>query len=468
MTITQPRGECIMKRFISMVTVMLMLFSFTAYAERDPEAGFEESPGYTETANEYYFHSGKSVVVYNKEATLDPYYDEVFAGSDIYLPIYVYEDGSGTPKLASEKLIKTDDVDFSSKVMLGGQHIGEITMVDTKKLKIKGLEAGMYVHIPVPNTFTSFGSSIVRINFVLSVNGVTYQNTITTFKGHIKNHRVDIKRNSVYGAKSPTQFEVNPKYEGEVTFDFGGNVKYTVDVKPRKIYYLNLSREEDEAISEMYPETHLEFYNFLGDRDTFSSTGKLEIPVKKDSFAVSEDGPSELYAYKINGSQLTALGKGDVAFDIKSSKLIMHTHKLEKYVLSNKPLMKDVQSGATNENILRSGYASATSAAAEEISDTGEAGAANAAGSSAQPASQAARDTANTAAQQNTGTGAAEDENGYVPEEYTNDNMSMGLPINADNASTDNPQTSDFPLLLSVSFAGMICGAAVLMRMKKR
>lgn len=343
-----------LKKIISVALAALLCAPLTANAE-NLYFGFDGVGGATETLNEYFFDGNDAVLVENKEAFNDFHYEEIYAGSYLLLPLKVYVNGGNTATAVTDKMIKNDNVTFSYKVMRGANYVEELSVIDGKKLKLPGVSAGTYVKIPFVSNYSFTTKVVISLQLVLSVNDITYQYSETTLNCRIGPYITDIRNNSVYGAKSPTLFKVSKTYSGEATFDFGNDIKYTTKVVKNGIYFLNLSREQNKDIVEMYPGTHLEFYNFLGDKDTFQSVGRLEIPVNVSSLSKKGE-PASLYVYRINGQTLTSLASGVVSFNQKTGKLTLNTKSLGSYVLSNQPLGRTVTS--SESDILKSGYAS--------------------------------------------------------------------------------------------------------------
>lgn len=449
-----------MLKKIMAAMLSVICFSFTAYAAY-ADVGFDEEWGdMTSTANEYFFETDDTLVVRNKEVIDDPQYDELVPGDDIYIPVHVYPDRGKQAVPATDKMMKTDNLSVSSKVLSGKSYVGDVDLVSGKKLKLKGVAAGIYTHIPITSDYTKTGWSSVSVSVVLSVNDVTYDDTQVTLKCHIRNRVTEIDKNSVYGAKTPAQFKAANRYSGEATFDFGNKIKYTARVKSGKTYYLNLSKTPDPALQEMYPDAYLEFYSFLGNLDTFQTTGALEIPITRSKLSEKGAAPS-LYVYRTDGKKLTALGEGVVSFNSKTDKLTINTKTLDSYVLSNRPLLKEI-SAVQNNNILKSGYADISYSESSQIPGTA------ASTSAYQTAPALAELSASTSA--DSAVSSAGDDDGYVPEESVgtpvNDNLSMGLAINAENRSSDNPSTSDSGML-PAAFAGIACGLTALIFLRK-
>lgn len=427
-------------------SALCVIFPLDAFAA----SGFSEVGSYTDTKNQYYFDTDAAVLVYNKEAETDPDYDKIWAGSDLYIPVYVYPNGEGNGEIASDKLIKSDSVGVSAKVTRGTQYVGDVTIVDGKKLKIDDLPAGAYARIPFSADYQNLAKTTVSVRLVLSVKGVSYQETRATLNVNLSNRVEEIAANSVYGAQKPTQFKVASNYNGDATFDFGENIRYTAKVKAGKKYYLNMQRTANEAITDMYPDAHLEFYSFSGKDDAFESKGKLEIPVKRDQFK-DKNGSTSLYAYRVDGSKLVALGEGDITFNSKADKLTIHTDSLDNYVLANRALMATVNENT--ENILKTGYAQTASGEISQIEDTREPGTSSGGQSSSTASGAAGAQSAASSA-----AGAAN--------EVPNNNVSTGLPINADNKSGDNPPTGASSAM-PVAFTGIVCGAVLLGILRK-
>lgn len=439
-----------MMRKTGALLLLCAVFCLCFPPDASAAAGFSDVGSYTDTKNQYYFDTDEVVLVYNNEAETDPDYDKIWAGSDLYVPVYVYPDRSNQEEIATDKLIKSDSVTVSAKVTHGAQYIGDVTLVDGKKRKLDDLPAGIYARIPFTGDYANLGKTSVTMRLVLLVNGLSYQETRVTLNCTLQNRVENIITNSVFSAKKPAQFKAGKGYNGDAAFDFGDNIRYTARVTAGKSYYLNLQRTPNKAIADMYPDAHLEFYNFMGKEDSFASSGKLEIPVKRDQFK-DKNGAASIFAYRVDGDNLTALEKGDITFNSKTDKLTIYTDSLESYVLSNQALMKTVN--PNNDNILKSGYAQTASGQITESSDTAEPGTSGNTNTKNSGASSSAPAPAQSAAENVPTPTAAAASN-------ANDNVGTGLSISAGNKSADNPSTADISLL-PLAFSGLLCGAVL-------
>lgn len=250
------------KKIIALFLIATLSFGLTAHAAAASDApqGFDDYGGYSDTKTEYSFLIDNSVLVYGGEAEEDfTYLDEFYAGSAMYVPVGAYNtEGKGADeKIATDKQIKNDKVELSYKVINGASCVETVELVSGKKEKIKDLPAGMYAKIKYTGDYLELGRTTVKVRLVLSVGGISYQDTAVTFSCKLMNRKEDITKNSVYGAITPAQFKVASNYWGEATFDFGGNIRYTARVKAREVYYLNLDQTPDAAITEMYPDAYL-------------------------------------------------------------------------------------------------------------------------------------------------------------------------------------------------------------------
>ena len=345
------------KKFLSCMMCAALCIGLTTPALARG-TGFSDVGGYSDSKMEYTFMVEDSIMVFSKDADPDfTYLDEVYSGSSLYVPIGVCDTTANDPVevVATDKNIKNDSVQLSYKVLQGYDYVSNVTLVSGKKEKITGLPAGSYAKVEFTNDYLPLTKTRVSVRLVLSVNGVSYQDTGVTYNCNLLNRSENISKNSVYGALVPSQFKVSSNYRGEATFDFGNNIKYTGRVLPGRKYYLNLDRTVNLALDEMYPDAYMEFYNFKGDNDTFASVGKLEIPVNKAKFKEKKT-QSQVYAYELVGDRLTALTKNDLTYDSQAGKLILETQTLGSYVLSSRALMKNI-SDSSEEDILRSGYA---------------------------------------------------------------------------------------------------------------
>lgn len=331
---------------------------------------FDYDGAYTPTRKtQYRFMADGSQLVFAKEIEDDfhtAFPSIVFAGSDVYLPIAALEPGTGDDddggetkesleeQIATDKQIKNDNVSISYKVMQGGEGVvDDVTLVSAKKEKLKELPAGMYAKIELADDHISLARVRVAVRLVLSVNGISYQETAVTFRCELQNRVEMIARNSVYGALMPTQFHTT-YYSGEVTLDFGDKVRYTSKVAPRSRYYLNLSRLQYEELKAMYPDGYMECYSFLGGHDKFEAVGTLQIPINLSKFKEKKTN-AEVYIYTVQGKTLTALDLTGASYDRATETVSIRTNQLHNYILSSRPLLKDVTDDQFN--ILRSGYA---------------------------------------------------------------------------------------------------------------
>ena len=341
------------KRIIAITLAVAMLLSFSASAAGN--TGFSGDGWYTDTANMYYFETFNTFSLMNKEVDDYPDFDEIRPGTDIYLPLYVLPDDGDEDIPVTDKMVKNDNVTVSAKVISGGDYVGQIELVDTKKLKLKDLPNGMHIKIPLGYNYDKTGRTSVEVRLKISVNNRTYSDTEIAFRCVLQSEADEISHNSVYGAKQPSLFKATSNYNGEATFDFGNDIKFTGKVKAGSTYLLNLSREPVMDLKAMYPDAWLDFYIFLGTAKTFSSIGYIEIPVNLSSISKKSQQP-ELYVYYIKDSALYSLGPDAISFDSKTNKLYIKAQMLGSYVLSDRALLRQITPDS-NKNILRFGYA---------------------------------------------------------------------------------------------------------------
>ena len=336
-----------------------------AYTSRDDDerfdnagGGFSYNLGYTDTENLYVFRPEGAFAYFNKLVYGDPDYRYIEPGTEVYLPLYVNVGGNAEEDtIATEKLTKADGVKINYKVLSGADYVGQLELVDTKKMKLKDVAAGMYVKIPLARNYDRTNAYVIHLRIKLSVNNVTYDSTEIDLKCRIRNPVNTISYDSVFGAALPSLFR-SVGHTGAVTFDFGDKIAYDGYVRSQQSYFLSLSREPVSDISVMYPDAWLDYYSFLGNYKTFDRIGDLKIPVNRANLAKRGVAP-ELYVYRITGDALTALGAGVAEFDPKTNTLHIRAKTLESYVLSNKALLQQITPDVNN-NILKSGYATAS------------------------------------------------------------------------------------------------------------
>ena len=347
-----------MKRKIA--AIMLMLALAVGMPLRVFAIGWSYPGTYTyNNTVQFGFAPEDSVLVYNKDVQDWPDYSAVYAGSVLYVPIRYLDVYSGNEGHASSKQVKEYAVEVSYKATQGAQYIEDVTIVDGKKDKVKELGSGAYAKVQFSNIYTGTNYGYINLKLVLSVNKVGYQETEAELVANIKNWTQYISKNSVYPAQVATKFEVDSLYNGDVTFDMGSKIKYTVKVARNAKYVVNFDRTPNEDIAAMYPKVYTEVYNFMGESDTFASEGKLEIPVSKAKFKGS-DGKFRVVAYEILDGKLQALDSRTASYDSKTGKLTILTQTLGNYLLSSEKLMQTVT--GSNTQVLQSGYAAANAA----------------------------------------------------------------------------------------------------------
>jgi hypothetical protein len=454
-----------MKRIFSLMMILLLCFALPAGASPGGFRGFTTIGGYSDSNISFAFEPDFTVLVYNNEVEPAPNFGEIWPDSDIYVPVYVWDEA---PAPASDKDIKNNDVTLSWKSTGDGQYIDDVTLVNGKKAKIEGLGNNIYAKIDLGDDFSGRTPELVRVDLALSVNRVAYPETLTILKFNLVNREIKINRNTVYAAQSPTQFYAMKHYGGRATFDFGDNITYNATVQKGRRYYLNLDRTPDEEIQEQYPDAYLEFYNFRGERDTFTTQGQLKIPIDRAAFTAKGETKARVFAYRVQGVELTALDEESLGFNGKKDILTIHTNILESYLLSNEPLHMEVED--ESDRIIYTGYA------LDDINEpVDDATASSTAASSASASSTAAVTAASSTAATDSSSASSSDESTRVlPESiatYTGF-LTDGPPVSeepkvttmaitATNRSAENPETSDIPLAPIVA-CGLFSGSVVI------
>lgn len=450
-----------MKKLSALLLAVLLIVVLLPVSALAAKTGFLGVGGYSESNASYGFEVNGTEIVYNGELDYNGY-DEVYPGSVFYIPIYKQDEDYNTAQ-ATDKQIKTDKVEVSYKALKNGKYIESVTIVDAKKEKITGLESGVYAKIQVSDD-APHGETIVDLKVVLSVNRISYQETEFNLAFGMENRTVTIDSSSVYGAQLPTRFEVENRFNGEVTFDMGGGVRYSVWVRQKNEYIIDYSNEVNEEISDMYPDGYLQFHNFKGDKDTFAHVGKLELPIDKSKFK-GTDGKTTVFAYQISGRNLTALGSDVASYDSKIGTLTIRASALGEYVLSSRSLMRQVDPSA-EENILQTGYAAETPSSEPQTTGT--------ATQTPAPSVPSTPPTSVPSAPtfpENPATGGDSDTTASTvstaPTAPVPVPMSTGS-INASNVSTENPLTGDSaPVALAVTALLLGGGLALASRKKK-
>ncbi|MCL2057121.1 MAG: hypothetical protein FWH02_07905 [Oscillospiraceae bacterium] len=347
-----------MKKIIAIILLLCLsagasLPVFAAVGSR----GFTRVGGYSDSRVSFGFETDEAVVVYNGDVLDWADFGRVTAGSSIYIPIHIMDWVSGTDAIAAERDIRDNAVGLAWVSHQGERFVDGAELVDGRRERISGLPQGAYAKIALNNDYHGQSTMIVELDLVLSVNRLSYPATQISLRMGMANREITVDRGTVYTAAAPTQFQVSRNFRhGDVTFDFGGGVQYTVAVNPQDSYFLHLSREEDPVIAEMYPDSYLEYYNFLGDRDTFSRSGELAIPIDRAKFIPRGEQKPQVYVYRVQrGNELRALDESVLSFDSARNILTVQTRELGYYILSDRPLQREIEGG--DDDVIFVGYA---------------------------------------------------------------------------------------------------------------
>jgi len=358
-----------MKKLLSVLIVALVLagISVPALASASSTAyrGFTRWGAFSDSRVSFGFEPDETVTVYNGEAQDENDFYRVITGSTVYIPIHRMTPGSSTasPTVASQSTLATDRDIRDNQIELawipkqGERYINSVTMIDGRRERVDGLTAGTYAKIDLNNSYSGQGTAVIELDLVLSVRRLSHPETQISLRMSMVNREVTINRSTVYTAQTPTQFNVARNFTASnVTFDFGSGVQYTVRVQPQDRYFLHLDRSQDRHIADMYPDSYLEYYNFLGDRDTFSRNGELNIPINRSRFIPSGADRPQVYVYQVDrGNTLRALGERDLTFDSRRDILTITTNSLGYYVLSDIPLHRIIDD--EEEDVIYVGYA---------------------------------------------------------------------------------------------------------------
>ena len=229
------------KRISALLLGLTLMFTLTTTAFA---WGISGSGEFADAAKRYGFLDGDAQIVYNGEISYQDY-DEIFAGSAVYIPIGL-EDDEGNITHVTAQTAQKDKVSINHKVTRGARYVTGVSLVDAGKEKIDGLEKGAYAKVQLTNSFAGTGSANVEVKLVLVINKMSHQETEVELYCTMENRTVYIDYDTVYGAQLPTKFEAGYDYTGEATFDMGGDVRYTARVKARSKYVIDYTTQVDE------------------------------------------------------------------------------------------------------------------------------------------------------------------------------------------------------------------------------
>lgn len=350
MTIYYIYGD-IMKKILRgiMPAVLIFMLSMPVHA-----IGFNTDGEPSSSDPSFGFNSDNAEIVYKGDINFVDGFSSVIAGSRIYIPIIT---DAHSLENATTGDISSNKVKVSYKALKGGEYIDKVTL--TGNDGVEGLDNAAFARIDISEEYPLTAAGTVEMRLVLSVKDIGYPETEIKLNFRIKNNNQTINRDSVYTVYTPTTFKVTANYGGSATFDFGDGINYTAKVTKKSSYYMNMSTKQNDEIVDMYKDiykkkSHFEFYDFLGNTNTFASLGTLKIPLDKTKFAPKKNEKPKIYVYEIEGSTLKSLGKETVSFDSNKDILSIKTKTLSSYLLSSQPLLKEVDDSG---DILQFGYA---------------------------------------------------------------------------------------------------------------
>jgi hypothetical protein len=231
----------------------------------------------------------------------------------------------------------------------------EIYDVGANEAERFGLSPGAHLRVEFSPTLESVSHASFSAQFVLVFNGIADQQTMIRIEDFLLNRDVTISSNSVHSVLSPTVFITTSRYSGEAVFDFGDGIRYSTHVGRESRHYLALDTSPIQSVQDMSRRTHMRFYSFPGDFNTFERVGTLEIPIDREAFRARRNDPTRVFVYKYTSGSLTAIDPSELSFDSERDVLTIRTRTLENYVLSAAALLREVDESA--DNIIQSGYA---------------------------------------------------------------------------------------------------------------
>ncbi|MCL2578505.1 MAG: hypothetical protein FWE32_00560 [Oscillospiraceae bacterium] len=264
---------------------------------------------------------------------------EMYPGSSIFIPIMMQDNDTGIERIAVERDLRDANVTLSHWVTRGEAHVESVQIVDSRRDRISDMDPGMYVRITLSNHLPSMTREFINVHLALNVNRVFFPFTEIEVAMELLNRAVYIDRETVFGALTPTLFEVEDWFQGQVSFDMGAGVRFTTWVAPRQMILIDYTSDAIGTIVDAHPDATLLFHRFMGNQAHFGAPGTLEIPISPTAF-VGESGQPELFVYQIHrGSyHLTELPAGTLRLDLTANRLLIQTQSLGEYLISNIPL----------------------------------------------------------------------------------------------------------------------------------
>lgn len=329
-----------MKKVLSLSLASAMVLTMGTAAFADFSFGSNSSSN-ADWPNEFGF-GGKLVVTYNDEAVTTELGDSnnitIYPGSKIYMPLYHNVEavvGESTPTIGESGEAVTGFIPYKGKIDKNWR----VNFIEKSKRFIETAEFykansddknltkdAVYIKVDVVEELDSINEETINFGVFVAEKGSNNRTKQVYVKGDFSNpiapNKVDFDwANQVNG---PMIWEVAKDEDGTAVFNFGDDATYTVKMFGEEKVLLNLSRDHDKKLITKY-DTDMEFYNFKGTQDSFTSVGTLSIPV----------GDEDVYVYEnVNG----ALKPLEFTFNSENEAVELKTRNLGNYVITTSEL----------------------------------------------------------------------------------------------------------------------------------
>lgn len=328
-----------MKKVFSSVVASAMVLSLGASAFADISFS-SNSNNSAEWPNEFAFSA--SPIVLDEENIIINSDDSdkitVYPGSTIYMPLThnVLETAepvigeSGEPEIGVVEYKGKIDKNWKINFVEKSKRFLETAEFYKAKSEDKALKNNaVYVKVSVIEELDSVEKEEIDYGVFISEKGTQNKTPQNYVKGDFSNpmapNYIDFDwANQVY---SKTVWEAEKGTDGTATFNFNEDASFSVKMFGEEKVLLDLTRDYDKNLLTKYNED-LEFFNFNGSHDTFSTTGILSI---------SADDGVFVYENSKNGLKPVAY-----TYNEDTETIEFKTRTLGNYVVSPKELDVDL------------------------------------------------------------------------------------------------------------------------------
>lgn len=182
----------------------------------------------------------------------------------------------------------------------------------------------LYVMVIFSEILEGTEQYVLNCNVCIEDTQTALRSNSISLTGSFENRSVEALPDRLNVISTPATVFATQNYNGEqLNFQIDQDVSFAgTTLNHGQTLYINLNRNYDSQFANKAKQFDLQFYNFLGNQDSFASPGNLSLPATGQ----------EAYVYEITGGAPTLLVSN---YDDEAGVVSITTESLGSYVVSN-------------------------------------------------------------------------------------------------------------------------------------